>query len=266
MYLLRKFLLRASSFAKCIRKSCKLISDRFAKRTDTCRPEKLCKAVSATVSIRFEHFHCTLNHDCRRSFHQIRVQHPLQACHSGNSILHVYDPYKYGTSHSCRDVISSGIMAGSRSNGRGNFRGVFATHVADDIHGRGKVRPTNIVTSWMLARQRRKIEPSAFISASVYGRAGVRVLPQYSNIIRGLHAAKVFLVLSLCSCWVPTRNTTGGGKAFDLLTLNLSSSAFSRPFTPARLSPLRLFQPLSRGKHFAYDVLLSCVTIASRHP
>lgn len=121
-------------------------------------------------------------------------------------------------------------------HGRGNFRGVFATHVAADIHGRGKVRPTNIVTSWMLARQRRKIEPSAFISASVYGRAGVRVLPEYSNIIRGLHAAKVFLVLSLCSCWAPTRNTTGGKslRSADVESLVLG---FFSPVHPCETFP-----------------------------
>lgn len=74
-----------------------------------------------------------------------------------------------------------------------NFHPVFHDGTWELIEGgdRGeKDSPTKPVTSRMLARQPRKIEPSAFISAPVYDRAFGAPPSIFEDIIRGLYAAE----------------------------------------------------------------------------
>lgn len=109
-----------------------------------------------------------------------------------------------------------------------------------------KDSPTKPVTSRMLARQPRKIEPSAFISASVYDRA-FGVPPsmfrlRYSDIIRGLYAAE--------------------HPSFPLSQHSSRKNARLRSADVESLLPRSPFLPLRLGeKHFACDhVPLSRVT------
>lgn len=113
-----------------------------------------------------------------------------------------------------------------------------------------KDSPTKPVTSRMLARQPRKIEPSAFISASVYDRAfGVppSIFGYYSRLV--------------CSRAppLPFSNTRR--------VKTEASICWRRILPPPPPFPrLRSLLPLDSGKHFAYDVPLSRVTTISPHP
>lgn len=97
------------------------------------------------------------------------------------------------------------------------------------------------VTCRMLAQQTRKIEPSAFIFDAPAARS------IFGCIIRRRYARIIPLA------------TEGKAETFDPADVESFPFFSSYEF----LSPSRRVYP---GKHFAYDVLLSRVTPAPRHP